>query len=213
MPSALLATTLMIALGQAPGQLPPDPDAQIGAENYPVPDNGSAINGTAVNGGYPNGGPPANAFFANAHGNYRFNPAMQPASPGGGPVTDPYLNYDAYEPWVHGYWQELPAFGGYTYFRPYNYRHIYVQSEVAASWGTSAQMPYSQEYYRRGREQGIFEQRTTSIGRPAATGRSGLPFAYRQRPGLNRQPEIIAKASAVRIPQQKPASGSIFQSR
>jgi hypothetical protein len=126
---------------------------------------------------------------------------MQPVSPGGGPVTDPYLNYDAYEPWVHGYWQELPAYGGYAYYRPYNYRHVYVQSEVAASWGTSAQMPYSQEYYRRAREQGILEQRTTSIG-----GRHGLPLVYRQRPRMNRQAptEIIAKTSAERPARQKP---------
>ena len=191
MPSALLVTTLMIALGQ----MPSGPGAPVGAENYPVPDNGAADNG-----GYQNGGPPANAFFANAYGNYRLNPAMQPVSPGGGPVTDPYLNYDAYEPWVHGYWQELPAFGGYAYFRPYNYRHVYVQSEVAASWATSAQMPYSQEYFRRAREQGIYEQRTT------ATGRTGFPLVYRQRPRTTPQPEIIAKASAERTAQQRPAA-------
>ena len=131
---------------------------------------------------------------------------MQPVSPGGGPVTDPYLNYDAYEPWVHGYWQELPAFGGYAYFRPYNYRHVYVQSEVATSWQTSAQMPYSQEYYRRAREQGLYEQRTTS------TSRTGLPFVYRQKPRTTRQPEIIAKASAERPQPQKPAAApSKFQ--
>lgn len=206
MPSALVATTLIIALGQMPG----GPGTQAGAPVYPVPDNGAAVNG-----GYQSGDSPANGYFANAYGNYRINPAMQPVSPGGGPVTDPYLNYDAYEPWVHGYWQELPAFGGYTYYRPYNYRHVYVQSEVAASWGTSAQMPYSQEYYRRAREQGIFEQRTTS------TGRMGQPFVYRQRPRPARQPEMIAKASAERPAQQRPvarqpataARGSFFQGR
>jgi hypothetical protein len=206
LPSALVATTLMIALGQ----LPAGPGPQAGAPIYPVPDNGAAVNG-----GYQGGDPPANGYFANGYGNYRINPAMQPVSPGGGPVTDPYLNYDAYEPWVHGYWQELPAFGGFTYYRPYNYRHVYVQSEVAASWGTSSQMPYSQEYYRRAREQGIFEQRTTS------TGRTGLPIVYRQRPRTARQPEIIAKASAERVQPQKPvarkpataARGSFFQGR
>jgi|SRR5579872_4975070 len=188
MPSTLLTTTLMIALGQLPG----GPGAQSPVEIYPIPENGGAVNG-----GYQNDGPPPNGYFANAYGNYRMNPAMQPASPGGGPVTDPYLNYDAYEPWVHGYWQELPAFGGYAYFRPYNYRHVYVQSEVAAGWGTSAQMPYSQEYFRRAREQGIFEQRTTATSRP------GLPLVYRQRPKTMKQPEIIAKTSAERVVQQK----------
>jgi hypothetical protein len=189
MTSTLLATTLMIALGQLPG----GPGAPTPVEAYPVPDNGPAVTGS-----YQNGLPPANGFFANPYLNYRLNPAMQPVSPGGGPVTDPYLNYDAYEPWVHGYWQELPAFGGYAYYRPYNYRHVYVQSEVAASWGTSAQMPYSQEYYRRAREQGILEQRTTAITRP------GWPLVYRQRPKAMKQPEIIAKTSAERVVQQKP---------
>jgi len=206
MPSALLATTLMIALGQVPNGR----GAPAGAEPYPIPDNGAAVNGgyqsgdyqngSYQNGAYQNGNPPANGYFANAYGNYRINPAMQPVSPGGGPVTDPYLNYDAYEPWVHGYWQELPAFGGYAYFRPYNYRHVYVQSEVATSWQTSAQMPYSQEYYRRPREQGLYEQRTTS------TSRNGLPFVYRQKPRTARQPEIIAKASAERPQPPKPAA-------
>ena len=206
MPSALLATTLIIALGQVPNGR----GAPAAAGAYPIPDNGAAVNGgyqsgdnqngSYQNGAYQNGDPPANGFFANAYGNYRINPAMQPVSPGGGPVTDPYLNYDAYETWVHGYWQELPAFGGYAYFRPYNYRHVYVQSEVATSWQTSAQMPYSQEYFRRAREQGLYEQRTTS------TNRNGLPMVYRQKPRTVRQPEIIAKASAERPQTQKPAA-------
>lgn len=220
MPSALLATTLMIALGQTPA----GPGGPAGSAIYPVPDNSAAVNGDYQNGdyqgggyqngGYQNGDVPANAYFANAYGNYRINPAAQ-VGPGGGPVTDPYLNFDAYEPWVHGYWQELPAFGGYTYFRPYNYRHVYIQSEVAATWGTSAHMPYSQEYFRRAREQGIYEQRTS------ATGRTGLPFVVRQRPRTARQPEIIAKASAERTQSQRPvarqpsstARGPIFPSR
>lgn len=206
MPSTLLATALMITLGQMPGAPPAGPQPPADAQVYPVPDNGVTYNGgyqTGVQPGYQTtGDQTANAYFANPYGNYRLNPAMQPASPGGGPVTDPYLNYDAYEPWVHGYWQELPAFGGYAYYRPYNYRHVYVQSEVAASWGTSTQMPYSQEYFRRAREQGILEQRTTS------TGRTGLPLVYRQRPRTNRppQPEIIAKASAESFTPRKPVS-------
>jgi hypothetical protein len=178
MSSALVAATLMIVVGQM------HPEPSVSAENAPtVPD------GSTIDGGYQNGNLPADAYFANSYGNYRVNAAMQPVSPGGGPVTDPYLNYDAYEPWVHGYWQELPAFGGYAYFRPYNHRHVYVQSEVAAGWGTSAQMPYSQEYYRRAREQGIYEQRTS------ATRPTRLPLVYRQS---SRAPEVIARVSGER---------------
>jgi hypothetical protein len=119
-----------------------------------------------------------------------------------------YPNYDAYEPWVHGYWQELPAFGGYAYFRPYNYRHVYAQSEVAATWGTSAVMPYSHEYFRRPREQGIYEQRTSATGRMGYSG----AMAYRQqsrRPQQNN--ETIARTSGVRPAPRQPAQAPARQ--
>jgi len=28
--------------------------------------------------------------------------------------------FDSQQNWVHGYFQEIPAYGGYHYFRPYN---------------------------------------------------------------------------------------------
>ena len=61
---------------------------------------------------------------------------------------EPFYPYDAYEPWVHGYRQEIPAYGGYHYYRPYNYRHVMPQSQVSAGWGMPATMPYSQGFYR-----------------------------------------------------------------
>src|SRR5258707_15038128 len=99
MSSVLWATTLMIALGQTPNGR----GVPAGTEPYPIPDNGTAVNGIQNGGGYPNGGnqngdPSASGHFAHSYGNYRINPAMQPVSPAGGPVTHPYLNYDAYEP-------------------------------------------------------------------------------------------------------------------
>lgn len=53
--------------------------------------------------------------------------------------------FDAPEPWLHGYFQETPAYGGYHVFRPYNYKHVFVQSQIAAGWGAPSTMPYSHQ--------------------------------------------------------------------
>ncbi len=55
--------------------------------------------------------------------------------------------YDSNEPWLHGYWQEMPYFGGFAHFRPYNYRHVLSQSQTAAGWGMNPKMPYSQQFW------------------------------------------------------------------
>jgi hypothetical protein len=57
--------------------------------------------------------------------------------------------YDAPEPWLHGYFQEIPAYGGYKYFRPYNYRHVLSQSQTAGGWGMNPTMAYSQQFWHR----------------------------------------------------------------
>lgn len=91
-----------------------------------------------------------------------------PVSPGTGPVSysgdysgvggpvglgsggyDQLYPYDDPQPWIHGYWQDIPSYGGWRYFRPYNYKHALSQSQVAAGWGMSPTMPYSQELFRR----------------------------------------------------------------
>lgn len=66
---------------------------------------------------------------------------------------EPFYAWDAYEPWVHGHFQRIPAYGGYHYFRPYNYRHVMPQSQVGAGWGMPATMPYSQGFYRAREQQ------------------------------------------------------------
>lgn len=56
---------------------------------------------------------------------------------------DPTYPYD-YEPnWMHGYYQEIPAYGGHHLFRPYNFRHVMPQSQTAAAWGIPPQLPIS----------------------------------------------------------------------
>ncbi len=234
MPAALLTTTLMLVLGQAP--LDPNAGLQPGdypAAAYPAPAYGPGYApgptygagagygagqtfGAGIGPGYGGaygGSCATNEYGAygysgapntlnNAYGNYRLTPGMA-----GTPTQDyAYPPYDAIEPWVHGHWQELPAYGGHAYFRPYNYRHVYIQSEVAASWGTSAVLPYSQEYFRRPREQGIYEQRQSS----AARTNPSSAVAYRQQPRAPQNSEVISRTGGVRPqqPQQQPPVSS-----
>jgi len=60
--------------------------------------------------------------------------------------------FDQQDPWLHGHYQRVPSYGGYSSFRPYNYRHVASQSQIAASLGVSAGMPYSQQFWNRYRE-------------------------------------------------------------
>ena len=56
--------------------------------------------------------------------------------------------YDAPDPWLHGYFQETPAYAGFHVFRPYNYKHVFAQSQIAAEWGASPTAPYSHQFGR-----------------------------------------------------------------
>ena len=53
--------------------------------------------------------------------------------------------FDAQDPWLHGYYQETPAYAGFHAFRPYNYKHVFAQSQLAAEWGGSPTAPYSHQ--------------------------------------------------------------------
>ncbi|QDT38948.1 hypothetical protein [Stratiformator vulcanicus] len=66
-----------------------------------------------------------------------------------GGYGDQLYPYDAPDPWMHGYIQEIPAYGGHRYFRPYNYKHLLAQSQTAAGFGMSPVMPYSQQFWHR----------------------------------------------------------------
>jgi hypothetical protein len=61
--------------------------------------------------------------------------------------------FDTQQNWVHGYHQEIPAYGGYPVFRPYNYKDVLSQSQTAAGWGMSPTMPYSQQFWHRYHDQ------------------------------------------------------------
>src|SRR5579862_61244 len=64
-----------------------------------------------------------------------------------GGCPDPRYPFDAQDAWIHGYIQEVTAYGGFTAFRPYNYKHVLAQSQAAASWGMSPTAPYSQSFW------------------------------------------------------------------
>ncbi len=73
-------------------------------------------------------------------------------SAGGGGGGDQLYPFDSPEPWLHGWFQEIPAFGGYHSFRPHNYKHVLAQMEVAGRWGISPTMPYSHQWYHAFRQ-------------------------------------------------------------
>ncbi len=61
--------------------------------------------------------------------------------------------FDSQQNWVHGYFQDIPAYGGHVFFRPYNYKDVMSQSQTAAGWGMSPTMPYSQQFWHRYHDQ------------------------------------------------------------
>ncbi|QDT99373.1 hypothetical protein [Gimesia aquarii] len=85
----------------------------------------------------------------------------------GGPVTsggvtggifgDELYPFDSQHPWQHGYFQEISPYSGYHFFRPYNYRHVLSQSQVAAGWGITPQLSYSQHFWNRYQEQAAWK--------------------------------------------------------
>jgi hypothetical protein len=150
---------LSVALGGNPG-LPSNGIIYPSPESVPVIQEGG-LTGAYQNGNYQNGnyqnGNYQNGNYQNGNyqnGNYQGNGrcAIPPApyvEAVGGIYGDELYPYDAHYPWLHGYFQEMPAYGGYKSFRPYNYKHIMSQSKTAAGWGLSPQMPYSQQFWHR----------------------------------------------------------------
>lgn len=61
--------------------------------------------------------------------------------------------FDSQQNWVHGYFQELPAYGGHPVYRPYNYKDVLSQSQTAAGWGERPGMPYSNQFWHKYHDQ------------------------------------------------------------
>ena len=81
-----------------------------------------------------------------------FSNPYDSVSAGGGGGGDQLYPFDSPEPWLHGYFQELPAHAGYSSFRPHNYKHVLAQMEVAGRWGMSPVMAYSHQWYHKFRQ-------------------------------------------------------------
>ncbi|MDZ4684778.1 MAG: hypothetical protein SH850_06770 [Planctomycetaceae bacterium] len=82
--------------------------------------------------------------------------------------------FDTQQNWVHGYHQEIPAYGGHAFFRPYNYKDVLSQSQTAAGWGMSPTMPYSQQFWHRYHDQATMLKLSRSTPGMAPVGVPGL---------------------------------------
>ncbi len=134
-----IAVLVAATLGQFPGAGP-----YAGAYQGPPQGmyQGPAGAGGQVGGPVGGGGPGVSQYGPGAV-------MVAPNSTQAFNTGDPFYPYD-YEPnWTHGYFQEIPAYGGYHFFRPYNYKNVMPQSQVSAAWGNAANMPYSHQYFDR----------------------------------------------------------------
>jgi hypothetical protein len=99
--------------------------------------------------------------------------------------------FDTQQNWVHGYHQEIPAYGGHVFFRPYNYKDVLSQSQTAAGWGLSPTMPYSQQFWHRYHDQATMLKLSRSM--PAPSPIPGQPQTMPQ----------VMPAGAVMVPAQQ----------
>lgn len=86
--------------------------------------------------------------------------------------------FDSQQNWVHGYFQEIPAYGGHVFYRPYNYKDVLSQSQTAAGWGLSPTMPYSQQFWHRYHDQATMLKLSRTDAAPArpAAPSPGAPY-------------------------------------
>jgi hypothetical protein len=102
--------------------------------------------------------------------------------------------YDTQQNWVHGYFQEIPAYGGHTFFRPYNYKDVMSQSQTSAGWGMSPTMPYSQQFWHKYHDQAtMLKLSQTAPVRPegpAWNRAPASPYAASQQPMMGAAPSV-----------------------
>ena len=133
MSSSLLAMTVIMALGQNP---------YAGCQTC---NNGGFVGGAPVGGGnyggggYGGGGATGGGLYSTGMGLNGYSGSNQ----------DTLLPYDSQEAWMHGYFQEVGAYAGTQYFRPYNYKHVFSQADLSYRWGQTQGMPYSQQWWHR----------------------------------------------------------------
>ncbi len=104
----------------------------------------------------------------NAYGRYGSEGSMEPRYP-----------FDTQQNFVHGYFQEIPAYGGHHLFRPYNYKDVLAQSQTAAGWGERPTMPYSQQFWHKYHDQATMLKTTQAAplrGTPVWTPPASRPI-------------------------------------
>jgi hypothetical protein len=63
--------------------------------------------------------------------------------------NEPLFPYDDQEQWKHGYLHVVPFYGGYHAGRPYNYHHVFAQTQTSVGWGMPHGLPYSQQWWHK----------------------------------------------------------------
>lgn len=113
--------------------------------------------------------------------------------------------FDSQQSWVHGYFQEIPAYGGHHVFRPYNYKDVLSQSQTAAGWGERPGMPYSQQFWHK------YHDQATMLRTTHAAPMRGTPVwtpSTASRPVQNFGGWTVAPGSQIVIPQSAPPMSS-----
>ena len=124
MSSSLWAMTVVMALGGGPYDCQTCNNGGYGGASY-----GGGMYGGGTGGGLYSTGMGLNGYS--------------------GSNGDTLLPFDSQEAWMHGYFQEIGAYPGYHHFRPYNYKHVFSQVDLAYRWGQPQGMPYSQQWWHR----------------------------------------------------------------
>jgi hypothetical protein len=101
--------------------------------------------------------------------------------------AEPLFPYDDPEPWKHGYLQIVPYYGGYRSGRPYNYHHVFSQTQTSVGWGMPHGLPYSQQWHHR--YEGMADP-GRALSEPGGYYRSLLPQPYAAGE-LPQQPQML----------------------
>lgn len=105
--------------------------------------------------------------------------------------------FDNQQNWTHGYFQEIPAYGGHTFYRPYNYKDILSQSQTAAGWGASPVLPYSQQFWHRYNDQATMLKLSQNETTPGETSTLHAYGMLRPASSTSQQPNAYLPSTAV----------------